>query len=153
MRLLLPLYFHLTTLLLLSWQMPLIAHSSPIDSDLLTHAVLPRSPSPLPAPTYMTTPLGHGWRLHMITLDTVVGPLIRTSAATILTSFYLQMRFNAQTRWKQTPQLQNFVVRQGNMRVHFAGNAGPLTWEFVAWWADFMADLAKRGVAGRLKCW
>lgn len=88
----------------------------------------------------------------MITLDSFVGPLIRTSAATILTSFYLQMRFNAQTRWKQMPPMQNFVVGQGSMRVHFAGSSGPITWEFVAWWADFMGDLAKRGVAGRLKC-
>lgn len=92
----------------------------------------------------------------MITVDTFA--LIRTHtyvlAATVLSNFYLQMRLKAQLQYpKQMAPMRSFVIGQGNMRVDFASNSGPITWEFVAWWASYMENLAKRGVTGRLKCW
>ena len=66
-------------------------------------------------------------------------------AAQTLEAFYGSIAAQVHSEWLNTPETHEFIISQGRFQLSFICSRADVPWNFVAAFAQFMADNVSRG--------
>lgn len=94
--------------------------------------------------TGVTNPIHNGMisRTHYTKLGTMVPMMV---AAQTLEAFYQAIAAKAHSSWLYTPETHEFIVTQGRIQLSFICSSAEIPWDFVAAYAQMMADNVAQG--------